>query len=76
MAFDSGAIRPRIGDLPEIDDLEDRVDFLENNTPPGIQAELDSRPESSDIDFILVMTQAAYDELTPPDSRTLYLIVG
>lgn len=76
MAFDSSAIRPRIGDLPEIDELEDRVDFLENNISPGIQSALDAKPDSQDIDNIVKLTQAAYDDLDPVDSRTLYLIVG
>lgn len=76
MAFDSSAIRPRIGDLPEIDDLEDRVSDLENNIPAGIQSALDAKPDSADVDFISVVSQAAYDALSPPDTRTLYVVVA
>ena len=71
MAFDSSAIRPAIGNLPEIDDLEDRATALE-----GLITGLDTRPVSSTIDFIEVLTQAAYDAIVSPDSRTLYIVVG
>lgn len=75
MSFDSRIIRPAIGDLPEITDLEDRVADLEEGIPGPVQAALDSKPDSATIDFITVLTQAAYDALTP-DSRTLYVVVG
>lgn len=76
MAFDSTAIRPRIGDLPEIDDLEDRVSAIEQGIPAPLQAALDGKPDSLTIDNIEVVTQAAYDALSPPDTRTLYVVVG
>lgn len=48
----------------------------------GLTTELDNhdtalagKPDSADIDDIVVLTQAAYDALTP-DSRTLYVVVG
>lgn len=31
---------------------------------------------SSDVDEIVVLTQAEYDALAPPDPRILYVIVG
>lgn len=71
MAFDSSAIRPAVGNLPEIDDLEDRAALLESQITG-----LDSRPVSATIDFIEVLTQAAYDAIVSPDSRTLYVVVG
>lgn len=76
MSFDSSVIRPRIGDLPEIDAIEDRVSDLEQNIPAGIQAALDAKPNSADVDTITVLSQAAYSALSPPDGRTLYVIVG
>lgn len=75
MAFDSSAIRPRIGDLPEIDDLEDRVSDLENGVSAPIQAALDAKVESTSVDYIVTLTSAAYAALSPPDSRTLYVVV-
>lgn len=75
MAFDSSVIRPAIGDLPEIEDLEDRVAALEEGVTPALQAALDSKPDSSVIDFIVVLTQSEYDALTP-DSRTMYVVVS
>lgn len=70
MAFDSSAIRPAIDDLPAISDLEDRVADLETDIEL-----LDDVPTSTSIDEIVVLTQAAYDGLTP-DVRTLYVVVG
>lgn len=31
---------------------------------------------SSDIDTAVVLTQAAYDALSPPNARTLYVVIG
>jgi hypothetical protein len=31
---------------------------------------------SADIDSVVVITQLAYDDLAPPNARTLYVIVG
>jgi hypothetical protein len=79
MAFDSTVIRPDIGDLPEFTQLEDRVAFVEENVTPAIQAVLDGKISSSDIDQVVVLTQAAYDSLLgtlSADSRTLYVVVG
>lgn len=76
MAFDSTLIRPDIGDLPEINDLEDRVAFVEENATPALQALLDDKVSSSDVDFIVVLTQAAYDAIALKDDRTLYVVVG
>lgn len=76
MALDTSVARPDIGDLPAINFLEDRVSFLENFIPPGIQAALDGKPDSLTVDFIEVLSQAAYDAIASPDSRTLYVVVG
>lgn len=76
MAFDAIIIRPRIGDLPEIDDLEDRVAELEEQVPAPVQAELDEKPSSSSIDFIVTLTQEEYDAISEPDDRTLYIVVA
>lgn len=75
MAFDSTAIRPGIGDLPEITALEDRVADLEEQVPSPVQAALDEKPSSVDIDTILTLTQAEYDAIAEPDARTLYIVV-
>ena len=75
MAFDSSAIRPAIGDLPEINQLEDRVAVLEETVTVPVQSELDNKPDAFEIDLIVVLTQAAYDLLSP-DDRTMYVVVG
>jgi hypothetical protein len=73
MALDSTLIRPAVGDLPEINALEDRVAYVEENiTTPTLSA-LASKPDSTTIDFIVVLTQGEYDALTP-DGRTLYVV--
>jgi len=79
MAFDSTVIRPDLGDLPEITALEDRVAFVEENVTPALQAVLDGKVSSSDIDQMVVVTQATYDALIATfsaDSRTMYVVVG
>jgi hypothetical protein len=75
MAFDSTTIRPAIGDLPEINDLEDRVAVVEENINTPTLAALASKPDSSFIDFIVVLSQSEYDALTP-DGRTLYVVTS
>ncbi len=75
MSFDSTVIRPAIGDLLEIQQLEDRVADLEEQIPDPVQAALDSKPDASTIDFIVTLTQSEYDALAEPDSRTLYIVV-
>jgi hypothetical protein len=42
----------------------------------GIEAAVDLRPDSLDIDHMRVMTQGAYDALGTKDPRTLYIISG
>lgn len=74
MAFDSTAIKPSIGDLPEINELEDRVATVEENITPPTLAALASKVDSSTIDFIVSLTQEAYDALDTPDGRTLYVV--
>lgn len=76
MAFDSTAIRPAVGDLPEINELEDRVANLEENVTAPVLAALAAKPDSADIDTILVITQNDYDALVVPDVRTLYVVVN
>lgn len=76
MAFDSTTIRPGIGDLPEINDLEDRVAFVEENITSPTLAALASKPDSSSIDLIVVVTQSEYDAIESPDSRTLYVVTS
>ncbi len=76
MAFDSTTIRPAIGDLLEINELEDRVAALEEGIPSPVQAALNSKPDSSTIDFIVVLTQSEYNAIVSPDSRTMYVVVG
>jgi hypothetical protein len=79
MAFDSTVIRPDIGDLPEITDLEDRIAFVEENVTPAQLAVLDGKVSSSDIDQMVVVTQETYDALIATfsaDSRTMYVVVG
>lgn len=79
MAFDSTVIRPDIGDLPEITDLEDRIAFVEENVTPAQLAVLDGKVSSADIDQMVVVTQATYDALLgtlSADSRTMYVVVG
>lgn len=75
MAFDSTTIRPAIGDLPEINELEDRVAFVEENITGPTLAALASKVDSSYIDFIVVLSQSEYNALTP-DSRTLYVVTS
>jgi hypothetical protein len=76
MAFDSTTIRPAIGDLPEINQLEDRVADLEEQVTTPVQSALDEKPSSSTIDEIVTLTQSEYDALADPDSRTLYIVVA
>jgi hypothetical protein len=76
MAFDSTTIRPAIGDLPEIDALEDRVADLEENITAPVLAALASKPDSTTIDYIVALSQSEYDALVPPDGRTLYVVVS
>lgn len=76
MAFDSTTIRPAIGNLPEINELEDRVAALEESLTPSMQAALDAKPDSATIDNITVLTQGEYDAIEAPDSRTFYVVVG
>jgi hypothetical protein len=76
MAFDSTTIRPAIGDLPEINDLEDRVAAVEEGITPVVQAALDSKPDAAAVDFIVVLTQSEYDAIGTPDSRTLYVVTS
>lgn len=75
MAFDSTTIRPAIGDLPEINELEDRVATLEEGLTLPMQAALDGKVDSTTVDTIVALTQSEYDALTP-DSRTLYVVVS
>ncbi len=76
MAFDAIIIRPQLGDLQEFADLEDRVANLEEQVPTPVQTELDEKPSSISIDFIVTLTQAEYDALVDPDDRTLYIVVN
>lgn len=76
MAFDSTTIRPAIGDLPEIVELEDRVAAVEENITAPTLAALDAKPDSATIDTIVVLTQSEYDALDTPDSRTLYVVTS
>lgn len=76
MAFDSTAIRPGIGDLPEINDLEDRVANVEENITAPVLSALASKPDSSTIDFIVALNQAEYDAIDTPDGRTLYVVTS
>lgn len=76
MAFDSSTIRPAIGNLPEINQLEDRVAFVEEHVTAPTQVSLDSKPDSGEVDLILVLTQAAYDLVLVKDARTMYVVVG
>lgn len=76
MAFDSSTIRPAVGDLPEINALEDRVAAVEEGITAPVQSALDAKPDSSSIDFILVLTQSEYDAIAVPDSRTMYVVVS
>lgn len=41
-----------------------------------VQSEIADMVESTDVDTIVVLTQAAYDALDPPVSTTLYVVVG
>lgn len=74
MAFDSTTIRPAIGDLPEINELEDRVAFVEENITLPTLAALASKPDSTSVDFIVVLSQSEYDALGVYDGRTLYVV--
>lgn len=74
MAFDAIIIRPAIGDLQEINDIEDRIAVLEEQVTAPVQAALDLKPDATTIDTIVTLTQAEYDALTP-DDRTLYIVV-
>jgi len=76
MAFDSTTIRPAIGDLPEFNQLEDRVAFVEENITLPVLASLASKVDSTTIDFIVSLSQSEYDAIVSPDSRTLYVVVG
>jgi hypothetical protein len=76
MAFDSSTIRPAIGDLPEINDLEDRVAAVEEGITAPVAAALDAKPDSTTIDTIVVLTQSEYDALDTPDDRTLYVVTS
>lgn len=76
MAFDSTTIKPSIGDLPEINDLEDRVANVEENITPPVLASLASKVDSTTIDFIVALNQAEYDAIDTPDSRTLYVVTS
>lgn len=76
MAFDSSTIRPAIGNLPEINQLEDRVAFVEEHVTAPTQIALDGKPDSVEIDLIKVLTQAAFDAIVSKDARTMYLVVG
>lgn len=42
----------------------------------GLQTALDGKPDSSTVDTITVLTQAAYDAIGTKVSTTLYVIVG
>lgn len=74
MAFDSSTIRPAIGDLPEINELEDRVAFVEENITSPVLAAIAPMVASSTLDFIVTLTQSEYDAILTPDSRTLYVV--
>jgi hypothetical protein len=76
MAFDSSTIRPAIGDLPEINDLEDRVAYVEENITLPVLASLASKVDSTTIDYIVSLSQSEYNAIVTPDSRTLYVVVG
>lgn len=76
MAFDSTVIRPAIGDLPEINDLEDRVAFVEENVTAPVQAAIDPMVASTTVDFIVTLSQSEYDALDTPDARTLYVVIA
>lgn len=76
MAFDSSTIRPAIGDLPEINELEDRVAYVEENITLPVLASLASKVDSTTIDYIVSLSQSEYDAIVTPDSRTLYVVVS
>ena len=69
------------------DDLNDGVNFKKYSaaeqtklsalpTAAALNTSLDGKPDSADIDNIVVMTLAAYNALAVKDSRTQYLISG
>lgn len=55
-------------------DLNDNFEALDTRVASA-ESELTTAVQSGTVDNVVVLTQAAYDGLTP-DSRTLYIIVG
>lgn len=65
------ALEHTLGLLPQGDQttVADRLSVLEDNVEPNTVV-------SDDITEIVVLTQAEYDALSPPDEALMYVVVG
>lgn len=79
-AQDEGASRTQRSTLnfvgPGVTVTDDAANSRTVVTVPVGQTELDAKVESTTVDFMVTLTQAAYDALGTKDSRTLYVITG